>query len=51
MRSNADVVKYVTKDENFLSNMTKDEILGIIQSREKKTAILGESMLKEGLTY
>lgn len=33
-RSNADVVKYVVKDKDYVSNMSPEEIRALVQSRE-----------------
>lgn len=41
VRSNKDVVKYVTKDGNFVSSMTAEEIEALKNSRENKKAYLG----------
>lgn len=40
-RSNADVIKYVTKDGDWISNLTQQEIEQIRNSRANKTAIIG----------
>lgn len=50
-RSNADVVKYVTKDGNFVSNMSLEDIEALKQARLSKTAMIGSRLLEEGLTY
>lgn len=51
VRSNADVIKYVTKDGNFVSSFTLEEIEAIKTARMSKTAIIGKSLIEEGLTY
>lgn len=47
-RSNKDVVVYVTKDANYISNMTLEQIEAQKQARVNKTSVIGELALKEG---
>lgn len=51
VKSNAAVVAYVMKDDNFVSNLTKEEIQELMLSRKQKTAFIGKNLMEQGLTY
>lgn len=51
VRCNSDVLKYVTKDGNFISNKTYEELKDQMTSREDKRAHLATQLLETGLTY
>lgn len=42
------MVKYCTKEENFISSYTEDELKAIVNSRKNKTSVLGELIIQEG---
>jgi len=44
------VIKYCTKENDYISSMSKEEIEQKIGARKDKSKILGESLMKEGLT-
>lgn len=47
-KCNADVIKYCTKDGNYLSNLTADELLAIVKSRKEKKSLIGTLIMNEG---
>lgn len=48
VKCNTAVIKYVTKDGDFISDIPKEELLLQCKARQKHTSVVGEKILKEG---
>lgn len=48
--SDAAVIKYCTKEGEYISSMTEEEINARVKSRENKTSMVGALIMTEGVS-